>query len=61
VLIPPRHLCTDNAAMGAIAWERLERGEDDGLDLDVRPGTDRSAGYGSAGAGVRRGPAAGRG
>jgi N6-L-threonylcarbamoyladenine synthase len=43
VLIPPRSLCTDNAAMGAIAWERLERGENDGLDLDVLPGTDRSA------------------
>jgi N6-L-threonylcarbamoyladenine synthase len=43
VLIPPRALCTDNAAMGGIAWERLERGEDDGLELDVRPGTDRSA------------------
>jgi N6-L-threonylcarbamoyladenine synthase len=43
VLVPPRSLCTDNAAMGAIAWERLERGEDDGLALDVRPGTDRAA------------------
>jgi N6-L-threonylcarbamoyladenine synthase len=43
VFIPPRSLCTDNAAMGAIAWERLERGEDDGFDLDVRPGTDRAA------------------
>ena len=43
VLVPPRSLCTDNAAMGAIAWERLERGEDDGLDLDVLPGTDRVA------------------
>ncbi|MBU6221969.1 MAG: tRNA (adenosine(37)-N6)-threonylcarbamoyltransferase complex transferase subunit TsaD [Planctomycetes bacterium] len=41
VVIPPRELCTDNAAMGAIAWERLERGEPDGLDLDIRPGTDR--------------------
>ncbi|NBW96453.1 MAG: tRNA (adenosine(37)-N6)-threonylcarbamoyltransferase complex transferase subunit TsaD [Planctomycetia bacterium] len=41
VAIPPRELCTDNAAMGAIAWERIERGDDDGLDLDVRPGTDR--------------------
>ncbi len=41
VVIPPRELCTDNAAMGAIAWERLDRGESDGLDLDVRPGTDR--------------------
>ena len=43
VLVPPRSLCTDNAAMGAIAWERLERGENDGLELDVLPGTDRSA------------------
>jgi N6-L-threonylcarbamoyladenine synthase len=42
VLIPPRSLCTDNAAMGAIAWERIDRGDDDGLDLDVRPGTDRT-------------------
>ncbi|MBM4020789.1 MAG: tRNA (adenosine(37)-N6)-threonylcarbamoyltransferase complex transferase subunit TsaD [Planctomycetes bacterium] len=42
VLMPPMALCTDNAAMGAIAWERLERGEDDGLDLDIRPGTDRA-------------------
>ena len=23
VLVPPKSLCTDNAAMGAIAWERL--------------------------------------
>ncbi len=43
VLVPPPELCTDNAAMGAIGWERLERGEDDGLDLDISPGTDRSA------------------
>lgn len=43
VLIPPRELCTDNAAMGAIGWERLERGENDGAELDVLPGTDRSA------------------
>ncbi|MFM7138105.1 MAG: tRNA (adenosine(37)-N6)-threonylcarbamoyltransferase complex transferase subunit TsaD, partial [Planctomycetota bacterium] len=42
VLVPPMSLCTDNAAMGAIAWERLERGDDDGLELDVRPGTDRT-------------------
>jgi len=41
VLVPPPALCTDNAAMGAIAWERLERGEDDGLELDITPGTDR--------------------
>jgi N6-L-threonylcarbamoyladenine synthase len=44
VFIPPRSLCTDNAAMGALAWERLERGHDDGPMLDVVPGTDRTAG-----------------
>jgi N6-L-threonylcarbamoyladenine synthase len=44
VFVPPRSLCTDNAAMGAIAWERLERGDDDGPALDVTPGTDRAAG-----------------
>ncbi|MBM4009844.1 MAG: tRNA (adenosine(37)-N6)-threonylcarbamoyltransferase complex transferase subunit TsaD [Planctomycetes bacterium] len=43
VVIPPRALCTDNAAMGAIAWELLEGGHDDGAMLDVTPGTDRSA------------------
>ena len=43
VFVPPKSLCTDNAAMGAIAWERIERGEDDGLLLDVTPGTDRAA------------------
>jgi len=44
VFVPPRSLCTDNAAMGAIAWERLERGHDDGPMLDVVPGTDRTVG-----------------
>jgi N6-L-threonylcarbamoyladenine synthase len=44
VFIPPRSLCTDNAAMGAIAWERLEAGADDGLELDVVAGTDRTVG-----------------
>jgi N6-L-threonylcarbamoyladenine synthase len=43
VFIPPPSLCTDNAAMGAIAWERLDRGDHDDLDLDVTPGTDRAA------------------
>lgn len=42
VLIPPLKLCTDNAAIGAIAWEQLERGDLASLDLDVLPGTDRS-------------------
>jgi N6-L-threonylcarbamoyladenine synthase len=44
VLVPPRSLCTDNAAMGAIAWERIARGDHDGLDLDVTAGTDRRRG-----------------
>jgi len=43
VFIPPPTLCTDNAAMGAIAWERLERGDHDDLSLDAAPGTDRAA------------------
>ncbi|MFM8261449.1 MAG: tRNA (adenosine(37)-N6)-threonylcarbamoyltransferase complex transferase subunit TsaD [Pirellula sp.] len=30
--------CTDNAAMGALAWEKIRRGQFDGLDLDVQPG-----------------------
>jgi N6-L-threonylcarbamoyladenine synthase len=37
----PLSLCTDNAAMGAIAWERLDRGESDPLDLDITPGRAR--------------------
>ncbi len=41
VFMPPPHLCTDNAAMGAIAWERLERGDVDSLALNVRPGVER--------------------
>lgn len=45
VFIPPRSLCTDNAAMGALAWERLEQGHDDGPMLDVVPGTDRTVGH----------------
>jgi N6-L-threonylcarbamoyladenine synthase len=44
IVIPPKSLCTDNAAMGAIAWERLELGHDDGPLLDVIPGTDRTVG-----------------
>lgn len=42
VLVPPPELCTDNAAIGAIAWEHFEQGDLATLELDVRPGTDRS-------------------
>ncbi|REJ64577.1 MAG: tRNA (adenosine(37)-N6)-threonylcarbamoyltransferase complex transferase subunit TsaD [Planctomycetota bacterium] len=38
LIFPPMSLCTDNAAMGAIAIERLGRGETASLELDVRPG-----------------------
>ncbi|MCC7085601.1 MAG: tRNA (adenosine(37)-N6)-threonylcarbamoyltransferase complex transferase subunit TsaD [Pirellulales bacterium] len=38
VFIAPRGLCTDNAAMGAIAIERLHAGLIEPLTLDVRPG-----------------------
>ena len=31
-------LCTDNAVMGAIAWEKVDRGEFAGLDADITPG-----------------------
>jgi N6-L-threonylcarbamoyladenine synthase len=36
--IAPRELCTDNAAMGALGWELLERGMTMPLDGDVTPG-----------------------
>ena len=36
--IAPREMCTDNAAMGAIAWELFDRGQIAGLDVDVTPG-----------------------
>lgn len=36
--IAPPDLCTDNAVMGAIAFERLRRGCVEGLDLEIFPG-----------------------
>ena len=36
--VAPMSLCTDNAAMAAIAWEHLRRGRFEALDLDVTPG-----------------------
>jgi N6-L-threonylcarbamoyladenine synthase len=30
--------CTDNAAMGALAWEKIRLGQFDSLELDVQPG-----------------------
>ena len=39
--IAPPELCTDNAVMGAIGWEKIARGEFAALDLDVQPGLQR--------------------
>ena len=36
--IAPPKLCTDNAVMGAIAWERFRAGLVEPLDLDIFPG-----------------------
>jgi N6-L-threonylcarbamoyladenine synthase len=38
---PPMSLCTDNAALGGVAFERLARGESDGLEVDVEAGLRR--------------------
>lgn len=38
LVIAPKQYCTDNAAMGAIAWEHLAAGRLASLDLDVTPG-----------------------
>jgi N6-L-threonylcarbamoyladenine synthase len=38
LFVAPMSLCTDNAAMAAIAWEHLRRGHFAALDLDVTPG-----------------------
>jgi N6-L-threonylcarbamoyladenine synthase len=38
LFVAPMSLCTDNAAMAAIAWESLRRGHVASLDLDVTPG-----------------------
>ena len=42
VRVPPLNLCTDNAAMGAIAVERLRDGAVESLALDVFPGLVRA-------------------
>ncbi len=38
VIIAPPELCTDNAVMGGIAFERYHAGRFDPLDLDIVPG-----------------------
>ena len=44
VTIAPMSLCTDNAAMGAIAWELFQNGQIAELDVDVTPGLVRFRG-----------------
>ena len=41
--IPPMALCTDNAVMGAIAFEKFKAGRFDSLDLDISAGLERVA------------------
>ncbi len=38
LLIAPQEWCTDNAVMGAIAWEKIARQEFSALDIDIQPG-----------------------
>jgi len=39
--IAEHELCTDNAVMGAIAWEKIRRQDFASLDLDIQPGLQR--------------------
>ena len=41
--IAPHELCTDNAVMGALAFERLRHGAVEALDLEIYPGVVRGA------------------
>lgn len=41
LVIAPMQLCTDNAVMGAIALEKIKRGEFAPLDLDITAGLQR--------------------
>ena len=43
VIVAPKQYCTDNAAMGGIAWELLDAGRTAEPDVDVRPGPLRKA------------------
>lgn len=43
LLIAPLELCTDNAVMGAIAWEKVERRDFSSLDIDITAGLVRQS------------------
>ncbi|MCA9132032.1 MAG: tRNA (adenosine(37)-N6)-threonylcarbamoyltransferase complex transferase subunit TsaD [Planctomycetales bacterium] len=38
LILADRGLCTDNAVMGAIAWEKVKRQAFSSLDIDIQPG-----------------------
>ncbi|MCC6512357.1 MAG: tRNA (adenosine(37)-N6)-threonylcarbamoyltransferase complex transferase subunit TsaD [Pirellulaceae bacterium] len=38
LLLAEPELCTDNAVMGALGWEKILRGEFTPLDIDIQPG-----------------------
>lgn len=42
VLLSSPELCTDNAVMGAIAWERVAEQDFTSLEIDIQPGLVRS-------------------
>ncbi len=42
LIIAPPELCTDNAVMGAIAWEKIHKREFAKLDIDIVPGLVRN-------------------
>lgn len=43
LFIAPMKLCTDNAVMGAVAWEKFHAGQFASLDLDIIPGVIRAS------------------
>lgn len=42
LLLAPKELCTDNAVMGAIAWEKFDQQEFAPLEIDIQPGLIRA-------------------
>jgi N6-L-threonylcarbamoyladenine synthase len=42
LLIAPPEMCTDNAVMGAIAWEKIKLREFSSMEIDIQPGLVRA-------------------
>lgn len=38
LILADAELCTDNAVMGAMGWEKVDRAETSPLDIDIQPG-----------------------